>query len=165
LQFSERFARNDGIMRHSFRTLAACALIAGLAAACSHGDRAASMKIGSKKFPTANNIKMTVLVPGDLQPMSAILRDERNSAVLQVVQGGNTTAKPIEVDHGKCPNPGAVQYRLPPFRGNQYQAVLKGANLAELLDGNHVLAIYSSNGRRRTTYACGDLNPPNALQH
>ncbi len=152
-------------MRDCFRTFVACALIAGSVTACARGDRPAYMKIGTKKLPTANSIKMSVLSPGDLQPMSATVREKRNSVVLQVVQGGNTTAKPVEVDHGKCPNPGRAQYRLPPFRGNQYQAVLKGTKVSDLLDGNHALAIYASNGRRRTTYACGDLNPPNALQH
>lgn len=152
-------------MRFSFRMFAAGALMAGLGVACTHGGRPAYMKIGTKKFPDANNIKMSVVAQGNMQPMSATMREKRNSVVVGVVQGGNTPAKPVEIDHGTCPAPGRAQYRLPPFRGNQYQAVINGVKLGRLLDGKHALAIYSSNGRRRTTYACGDLNPPNALQH
>lgn len=152
-------------MRHCFRTLAAWAVIAALVRASASAGQPGYMKIGTRKLPTAINVKMDVLAPGDLEPMSATIREKRGSVVLQIVQGGNTAVKAVEVDHGRCPNPGRSQYRLPAFRGNQYQAVITHAKLADVLDGKHALAIFSSNRRRRTTYACGDLNPPNALQH
>lgn len=139
--------------------------MAAFATASASADQPAYMKIGTRKLPAAVNVKMDVLAPGNLEPMSATMGEKRGSVVLRIVQGGNTAGKAVEVDHGRCPHPGRSQYRLPAFRGNQYQAVITHAKLADVLDGKHALAIFSSNGRRRTTYACGDLNPPNALQH
>ncbi len=152
-------------MHHRFRALVAGMLVALFGTAAAVADQPAYMKVGTKKYPDAVNVKMTVLAAGNLEPMSAAIREKNGSVVLRIVQGGNTAAKATEVDRGRCPTPGPAQYRLPAFRGNQYQAVIKHAKLTNLLDGKHALAIFSSNGRRRTTYACGDFNPPNALQH
>ncbi len=128
-------------------------------------DQPGFLKIGDKKSGNSNDVKMDVLAPGNQEPMNAIVRQQGKSVVLEINQGGTTTAKPVEISNGTCPTPGVAQFKLPPFRGGQYQTTVKNAKLDALQDGNHAIAIYTSNGKKRTTYACGNLVKPNLLQH
>lgn len=121
--------------------------------------------IGDKKSGGSNDVKMDVLSPGNQEPMNAIARQQGNDVILEVNQGGTTTAKPVEIAHGKCPTPGVAQYKLPPYSGGQYTTTVKNAKLDALEDDNHAIAVYTSNGKKRSTYACGDLVKPNAFRH
>jgi hypothetical protein len=138
-----------------------CASLMTASAVAAPGDP----DIGTKKFGASNDVKMDIMAPGNLQPMNAEVRQEKNAVVLVIVEGGTTPAKAVEVDHGTCKQLGSAQYRLPPFRGGQYQAILKGADLTKLQDGNHSLVVVGSSGSRRSTYACGELDKPNFFRH
>lgn len=150
-------------MRTIYRLLLVCTCASLLAAAAvaAPGDP----DIGDKKFGTSNDVKMDILAPGNLQPMNAVVRQEKNAVVLLIVEGGTTPAKAVEVDRGTCKQLGAAQYKLPPFRGGHYQAILKGANLEQLQDGQHAIVVVGSNGKTRSTYACGVLDKPNIFRH
>jgi hypothetical protein len=138
-----------------------CGLFVTAAAVAAPGDP----DIGTKKFGASNDVKMDIVAPGNLQPMNAEVRQEKNAVVLVIVEGGTTPAKAVEVDHGTCKQLGSAQYRLPPFRGGQYQAILKGADLTKLQDGQHSIVVVGSSGKRRSTYACGELDKPNLFRH
>ena len=149
---------------HTLHRLAAglcCFTLASAAAVAAPGDP----DIGTKKFGASNDVKMTIVAPGNLQPMNGIVRQEGKNVVLELVEGGTTPAKAVEVDRGTCDKLGSAQFRLPPFRGGQYQTVLKGADLTQLQDGQHAIVVVGSNGNKRSNYACGALNKPNIFQH
>ncbi len=138
-----------------------CASLSSAAAVAAPGDP----DIGTKKFGVSNDVKMDILAPGNLQPMNAVVRQEKNAVVLLIVEGGTTPAKAVEVDHGTCKQLGSALYKLPPFRGGQYQAILKNANLEQLQDGQHAIVVVGSNAKQRSTYACGVLDKPNLFRH
>ena len=121
--------------------------------------------IGTKKFGASNDVKMDIVAPGNLQPMNAVVRQEKNAVVILIVEGGTTPAKAVEIDRGTCKALDTAQYRLPPFRGGQYQAIAKDANLEQLQDGRHALVVVGSNARQRSVYACGELDKPNLFRH
>ncbi len=77
-----------------------------------------------------------------------------------IVEGGNVPPKAVAIANGTCPKPGASVAKLPPFKGNQYQAFVHHAQLATFMGGKHALVIYGSGS---AIYACGTLNRPNAL--
>ena len=152
-------------MRHFVLPAAALATALSFIVPAFAADQPGFLKIGDKKSGDSNDVKMDIIAPGDLERMNAIVRQQGNDVVLQITQGGTTTAKPVEIANGKCPTPGVAQYKLPPFRGGEYQAIVKNAKLDALQNDNHAIAVYSSNGKKRTTYACGDLVKPNLLRH
>lgn len=152
-------------MRYAVMPAAAFAAALSLLAPSLAADQPGFLKIGDKKSGNSNDVKMDVLAPGNQEPMNAIVRQQGKDVVLQITQGGTSTAKPVEISNGKCPTPGVAQFKLPPFRGGEYQTTVKSAQLDKLQDGNHAIAIYTSNGKKRTTFACGDLVKPNLLRH
>lgn len=121
--------------------------------------------IGTKKYGISNDVKMDIVAPGNLQPMNAVVRQEKNAVVLSIVEGGTTPAKAVEIDHGTCKQLGPAQCKLPPFRGGQYQATVKNANLEQLQDGQHSVVVVGSDGNKRSTYACGALDEPSFFRH
>ena len=152
-------------MRHFVLTAVVLATVLSFRAPAFAADQPGFLKIGDKKSGDSNDVKMDIIAPGNLERMNAIVRQQGNDVVLEIVQGGTTTAKPVEIANGKCPTPGVARYKLPPFRGGEYQTIVKSAKLDSLQDGNHAIAVYSSNGKKRTTYACGDLVKPNLFRH
>ena len=138
-----------------------CSSLSAAVAGAAPGDP----DIGTKKFGASNDVKMDISAPGNLQPMNAVVRQEKNAVVLSIVEGGTTPARAVEIDRGTCKQLGTAQYKLPPFRGGQYQAILKNANLEQLQDGQHAIVVVGSNGKSRSTYACGALDKPNLFRH
>ena len=126
---------------------------------------AATPAINDAKYGgNANSVSMTVLAKGDLEPMTAVVtqRAATGGVILDIVEGGKTNAMPVEIARGTCDKIGPAQYRLPPFTGGQYVTTLKGAQLAQLEDGNHAIVVY---GGHRSQYACGTLVKPNVFRH
>ena len=146
-------------MRSSVLPLAAlaCATLTTVAAS------ADAPRINDGKFGGGNSIKMDVLAPGpDMTRMSGVVMQRNDSVVLEIVQGGKTTAKPVEIAEGTCDKLGRTQYRLPPFTGGEYTTTVKNAKLDQLQDGNHALVVF---GPKRSKFACGDLVKPNIFRH
>lgn len=121
--------------------------------------------ITNRKEIDSNDVKMTVFAKGDQVPMNATVRPSGNNVTVEIVQGGGVPAKAVEILHGTCAKPGPQQFRLPPFASGQYTAVAKNVTTAQLLDGQHALVVWGSNGKTRTMYACGDMVKPNAFIH
>ncbi len=126
---------------------------------------ASAMGIDDKKFGNANDIKMTIEAPGDLERMNAQMQQRGNVIQVIIVQGGKTPAKTVAIAEGTCANVGKTSYTLQPFTGGEYQAQAKGLHLDRLQDGKHVLVVFGSNGTKRTNYACGEINKPNPFIH
>jgi hypothetical protein len=149
----------------TFRRAAAALAAFAPAAFAASTALAAPPAIGDSKFgANANSVSMTVYAHGNLEPMSAVVsqRDVHGNVILEIVEGGDSPARPVEIDRGRCERLGPPLYRLPPFTGGQYVTTLKNAKLSTLEDGNHAIVVY---GARRSKYACGDLVEPNILRH
>ncbi len=121
--------------------------------------------INDRKMPGANDVKMKIYAAGNLEPMNATIRQSGPNATIEIVEGGGSPAKTVDIVTGTCAKPGPDLFRLPPFSSSQYVATAKNADVDKLQDGNHALVIWSSNGKRRTMYACGDLDKPNGFIH
>ncbi len=124
-----------------------------------------AMDMGDKKFGNANDVKMTIEAPGDLERMNAQMQQRGSVVEVIIVQGGKTPAKTVAIAEGTCANVGKTLSILQPFTGGEYQAQAKGARLDALQDGKHVLVVFGSNGTKRTNYACGEINKPNPFIH
>ncbi len=146
-------------MRFHARALGAT-LVLGFATA--GAVAAATPDVGTQKLGAANDIKMDVLAGGNPEPMNAQVVQQGDTIAIQIVEGGNVPPKAVAIANGTCPKPGAPVAKLPPFKGNQYQAFVHHAQLAKFMDGKHALVIYGSGS---AIYACGTLNRPNALVH